>query len=228
MDIKNFIEQEQAVEELFYEYMTREGYSVRLYKDEDLKYLGYGGNAIKEDKFAVIFNLRGQVYPRTFSISVEDRNGNLVIMGETAAIYSISATSETTKEELSNKFKILLSDIYNKYKIYSRENRLDFVYNELEMERKNYTDIEKEVDLYELIDNYCENCTDKEWEELANDYCISEDENYMGEVREKLEEAIIEGYKSSNQEEKEQLINRLSKYMTKEKEYNEQEEELER
>jgi len=144
MDTKNFIEQEQELEEIFDEFMSKEGYSVHIHGEDDLKYFGYGGYAIKEDKFAVIFNLRGQVYPRGFSISVSDRNGNLVIMGETVAIYSISATSDTPKEELVNKFKIMLNDIYNKYKIYSRENRLDFVYNEYEIERKKYDEIDKQ------------------------------------------------------------------------------------
>lgn len=143
MNSKKFLEQEKAVEKIFDEYMSKEGYDVHIYDEEDLKYFGYGGYAIKEDKFAVIFNLRGQVYPRGFSISVEDRNGNLVIMGETVAIYSISFTSETPKEEIKNKFKLMLDDIYNKYKVYSKENRLDFVFNEYEVDRKNYDDVKE-------------------------------------------------------------------------------------
>ena len=140
---KNFLEQEEIVEKIFDEYMSSEGYSVRIHDEDDLKYFGYGGYAIKEDKFALIFNLRGQVYPRGFSISVEDRNGNLVIMGETVAIYSMSASSETPKEEVKKKFKLMLEDIYNKYKVYSKENRLDFVFNEYEVDRKNYDDVKE-------------------------------------------------------------------------------------
>ena len=140
---KNFLDQEETVEKIFDEYMSKEGYYVRIYDEDDLKYFGYGGYAVKEDKFAPIFKLHGQVYPRGFSISVEDRNGNFVIMGETVAIYFISVTSETSKKEIENEFKLMLDDIYNKYKVYSKENRLDFVFNEYEVDRKNYDDVKE-------------------------------------------------------------------------------------
>lgn len=79
-----------------------------------------------------------------------------------------------------------------------------------------------------LVDNYIEKCTTEEWEELLDEYNILDVENYMGEVRENLEEAITEDYRSSDNEEKQKIINRLSKYITKEKEYDEPEEDIEK
>lgn len=141
IDTKNFQKQEKEIEKIFYNFMKEKGYSVLLHTEEDIKYMGYGGIAVKEDKFAVFFELSGNVYPRGFSVKVEDRNGNFVLTGETAALYSLSATPEMDIKELTEKFKILLNDIYEKYKVYSRENRLDFVYNELKEERKDYDSI---------------------------------------------------------------------------------------
>lgn len=141
IDRRNFLEQEEAVENIFYDFMKEKGYTVHFHKDEDIKYMGYGGNAVKEDKFALFFSLHGNVYPREFIVCAEDRNGNFVLMGEAAAVYGVSATPDTNTKELTDKFKILLNDIYEKYKVYSKENRLDFVFNELEQDRKNYDDI---------------------------------------------------------------------------------------
>lgn len=45
----------------------------------------------------------------------------------------------------------MLDDIYNKYKVYSKENRLDFVFNEYEVDRKNYDDV-KELQKNNKID----------------------------------------------------------------------------
>lgn len=147
IDRRNFLEQEQEIEDIFYDFMTENGYSVHFHRDEDIKYMGYGGMAVKEDKFAPFFSLSGNIYPRSFSVFVEDRNGNFILTGETAAIYSISASPESNIKELKDKFKILLNDIYNKYKVYSKENRLDFVYNELKLERKNYDNVlEKNIE----------------------------------------------------------------------------------
>ncbi|MBR1377320.1 MAG: hypothetical protein IJ565_05895 [Bacilli bacterium] len=138
IDRRNFLEQEEAVENIFYDFMKEKGYTVYFHRDEEIKYMGYGGNAVKEDKFAVFFTLSADIYPRHFSIFAEDRNGNFVLTGEAAAIYSLSATPDSDINKLKNTFKILLNDIYEKYKDYSKENRLDFVYNELETDRKHY------------------------------------------------------------------------------------------
>lgn len=143
---ESFIEQINVIEDIFYDYMTDKGYSVNIYDDEDVSCLGYGGYATKDDKFAIFFKLVEQPHPRSFSVFAEDRNGHFALAGETAAIYSVSVGENTTIDELKDKFNKLLNDIYEKYSVYSKENRLDFVYNELEMERKNYTyDLEEEI-----------------------------------------------------------------------------------
>jgi len=142
----SFVEQIDELEDLFYNYMKEKGYSVSINDDESVAYLGYGGYASKDDKFAVIFKLVENIHPRSFSIFAVDRNGYFALDGETAAIYSISAGEDTTMDEIKNKFNIMLNDIYEKYGFYSKDNRLDFVYNEMEIERKNYTyDLEEEI-----------------------------------------------------------------------------------
>ena len=50
----------------------------------------------------------------------------------------------------------------------------------------------------------------------------------MGEVREKLETAIYENFKSSTEEGKEKIINKLSKYIIKEKDELEKEDDFEK
>lgn len=150
---EKFLEQEGIIEEVFFNFMSEKNYDVRINDGDSIKYLGYGGNAVKDDTFAVLFKLVNFPYPRSFSVFVEDRNGNLVLTGETAAIYSIEADDNIDNKELVNKFKILLNDVYNKYKDYSKENRLDFVYNGLEMERKDYTNFNpNEVKKQEKVD----------------------------------------------------------------------------
>lgn len=143
---ESFIEQIDELEDLFYNYMKEKGYSVSINDDESVAYLGYGGYASKDDKFAVIFKLVENIHPRSFSLFAVDRNGYFALDGETAAIYSISVGEDTTMDEIKNKFNIMLNDIYEKYGFYSKENRLDFVYNEMEIERKNYTyELEEEI-----------------------------------------------------------------------------------
>lgn len=156
IDRRNFLEQEEALENIFYDFMKEEGYTVYFHRDEDIKYMGYGGNAVKDDKFAVFFTLSADIYPRHFSIFAEDRNGNFILSGERAAIYSLSATPDSDINKLKDTFKILLSDIYEKYKVYSKENRLDFVYNELETERKQYDINDKTIELEQEEENEIE------------------------------------------------------------------------
>lgn len=145
--IKDFTEQRSIVENMFYDYMTDNGYSVYIYDGND-KSLGYGGFATKKDKFAIFFTLVEFQDPRSFSVNAEDRNGNFILTGDTAAIYTMSINDEDdlTINEIKDKFSKLLNDIYEKYGNYSKENRLDFVYNELKMERKDYSfEYEKEI-----------------------------------------------------------------------------------
>lgn len=79
--------------------------------------------------------------------------------------------------------------------------------------------------LNESLNNYIDNCTDQEWNKLLNEYNVSDEENYMGEVRENLEESIMEYFEDEELEKQEEMIEFFGKYDAIEKE---QEEELER
>lgn len=79
--------------------------------------------------------------------------------------------------------------------------------------------------LRDSLNNYVDKCTTEEWEKLISDYNIMDTENYMGEVRESLEEAVVEEFEVADEEQQEELLKFFSKYDVIEKE---QEEELER
>lgn len=134
---KSFYKQADKLSEIFMDYMSDRGFSVSHHND---KYSGNGVTAShKEDKFVPIFKLVNQIYSKSFSIFVDDRNGNTVLTGETAAIYSVNAEEDMSESEIIEIFEKMLNDIYDKYGDYCKGNRLDFTFNELEMERKNYT-----------------------------------------------------------------------------------------
>ena len=78
--------------------------------------------------------------------------------------------------------------------------------------------IKKEDDIYYVLDNYFLGCTDKEWEELLDKYCVHDEENYMGEVRDKLGEAIINEYENLSELERSKKRDFFSKYLGKDKE----------
>ncbi len=132
---EKYDEQANIIEDLFFDFMEKQGYSILEYDCRR------GGIAYKTDKFCVLFKLNATSYPRNFTIHVEDRNGYFALDGDTAAIYSLSECSDLSNEELTKKFKKLLNDVYEKYEIYNKSNRLDFVYNELEVERKEYNEM---------------------------------------------------------------------------------------
>lgn len=79
--------------------------------------------------------------------------------------------------------------------------------------------------LRDSLNNYVDKCNVEEWEKLISDYNIMDTENYMGEVRESLEEAVVEEFEVADEEQQEELLKFFSKYDVIEKE---QEEELER
>ena len=79
--------------------------------------------------------------------------------------------------------------------------------------------------LSDSLTNYIDNCTDQEWNKLLNEYNVSDEENYMGEVRENLEESIMEYFEDEELEKQEEMLEFFKKYDVIEKE---QEEELER
>lgn len=136
-----FYKQEKELEKIFYEFFKSKEYYVHLYGDDEVDHMGHGGYAVKDDKFSVFFGLSGYLYPREFYVTAYDRNGNYILIGEDTAIYELSKVEDMPLDELKSKFKILLSDIYEKYKEYSKDNRLDFVFNNLKTDRKDYTNI---------------------------------------------------------------------------------------
>ena len=79
--------------------------------------------------------------------------------------------------------------------------------------------------LNDSLANYIDNCTEQEWNKLLNEYNVSDEENYMGEVRENLEEAIMEYFEDEELEKQEEMLEFFKKYDFIEKE---KEEELER
>lgn len=64
----------------------------------------------------------------------------------------------------------------------------------------------------EIIKNYIDKCSIEEWEKLLNEYNIDDTENYMGEVRQNLEESIKEIYNSISNKEQIKMLNYFSKY----------------
>ena len=79
--------------------------------------------------------------------------------------------------------------------------------------------------LSDSLNNYIDNCTDQEWDKLLEEYNVHDEENYMGEVRENLEETIIEFFVDEELEKQEEMLEFFGKYDVIQKE---QEEELER
>ena len=104
--------------------------------------------------------------------------------------------------------------------------RTEYYYDETMRDKiKNIkTEMLKEK-LNDSLNNYIDNCTDQEWEKLSNEYNISDEENYMCEVREEMEEAVISEFEDADEERQEEMLTFFSKYDISEKE---QEEELER
>lgn len=79
--------------------------------------------------------------------------------------------------------------------------------------------------LSDSLNNYIDKCTDQEWEKLSNEYNVSNEENYMGEVRENMEEAVMADFEDAEEERQEEMLTFFSKYDVIEKE---QEEEMEK
>lgn len=84
----------------------------------------------------------------------------------------------------------------------------------------------QEDKLYDLLTNYVDNCSAKEWANLLKKFNVIDQENYMGEVREKLEDAVMGTFEYLEKEEQEKLFKMFKKYELKQEP--EQEEELEK
>ena len=186
MNKEEFIKKVENIENYFSSFMKNNGY--HIYIDNDR---GYSGTAVKDDPFALIFKLYCWEYPRSYNIFIEDRNGNFAIDGSTVAIYSLNEKENTYEDDLLNSFHQMLNDVYDKYKDFSKENRLDFVFNGLEVDRKDYkvenklktireygiTDENKSI--IEKVENYLKQ--DEDYMDYANDlkvdYIIQDPKN---------------------------------------------------
>lgn len=116
--------------------MAERGYYLTSHDDHSM---GRGSVAVKNDRFAPIFNLHvwgGEISENFVSIHVTDRNGNAILDGPTVAIYSMSDTGDREKNGLV--FSRMLNDAYEKYGGYSKSNRLDFAFNEMKEDRRVY------------------------------------------------------------------------------------------
>ena len=86
--------------EEFDRHMNEHGYHVHSHNDS---YMGCGSVAFQDDRFAPIFSLHvwgGNIAENFVSIHVEDRNGNPILDGPTAAIYSMSDTGDAKQNML--------------------------------------------------------------------------------------------------------------------------------
>ena len=92
-----------------------------------------------EDRFKPIFTIHAwpTVSPEDYEISlfVQDRNGNSIITGETAAIYDIKSVHS---EDFIQRVIEMANAAFDKYAVYSKENRLDFAFNGYETERREF------------------------------------------------------------------------------------------
>lgn len=118
---------------------------------------------------------------------------------------------EDITEEVINKVDHILDKTENYYDESMRE-RIRYVKTELLKEK-----------FRNSLNNYIDNCTDREWNKLLKKYKISNRENYMGKVRKNMEEVVMADFE--DEETQEEMLIFFSKYDDIEKE---QEEELER
>ena len=140
-----FHKQGEKVNKIFCDFMKEKGFSTWEHDDKDLGFGVIASNS--NDKFIPIFELHNWHYPESHSIFVEDRNGNSILTGDTVAIYSMDIDENWTENDILDKFKIMLEDVYSKYGKYDKNNRLDFVFNEMQMERKEFKLEETEISL---------------------------------------------------------------------------------
>ena len=101
------------------------------YWDHNNEYQRAGATitTISNDKFVPIFNLNIW-WGQGLSIHVEDRNGNDILDGPTCAVHILNDCKDFEK-----KLEKMCDYVFGKYSQYSRENRLDFRFNNLTQER---------------------------------------------------------------------------------------------
>lgn len=142
--VKEFEKQCKRINQIFCNYLKEKNYYVWNFDEENMK---KGAFACKDDKFVPIIMLHNCWFPERHSISVIDRNGNTIIEGETAAEYSLEIDEKDNNsiDEIAEMFEIMLNEVYLKYGNYDRNNRLDFAFNELEVDEKDFNLNDNEV-----------------------------------------------------------------------------------
>lgn len=154
-------------------------------------------------------------YIRKLCETFDNHNHNVYEIETSLAIYEFMDKNikDISDEKIQCVFDIIHSqdDVFNEY-----------IKEEImKLEKSDKNELDR---LYEVIDSYCENCSDAEWEKMLDDYCVANDENYMGETRKNFENSVREVYEESSVERRKEIIDGFSKYSEKEKE----EEEIER
>ena len=135
----DFYKRVEKMNKIFCDFMEEKGFSTFTFDDIDL---GLGASASNDkDDFVPIFEFQNYPYPESHTIFVEDRNGNSILSGNTVAIYSlnIAENMDYSEKEMLEKFKIMLESVYEKYGFYNKTNRLDFAFNEMKIERKEFS-----------------------------------------------------------------------------------------
>ena len=98
---------------------------------------GAGATIYKdEDRFIPIMSLNIW-WGEGVSIHVEDRNGNAILDGECCAVHILNSC-----KDFEDRLEKMCAYVFDKYSKYSRENRLDYVFNNLKEERIEWHKIE--------------------------------------------------------------------------------------
>lgn len=155
----------------FDDLMVERGYGILTHNDVSL---GRGTVAYKDDKFSPLFELKiwgGEIAENFVSIFVTDRNGNTILGGETVAIYSLNDVGDFEKN--LSLFAKMFEDVYEKYSVYSKSNRLDFAFNEMKLERKIYVDTKNlnkkiSVSTTASLDEQIERCAEINKNQVSN------------------------------------------------------------
>ena len=128
--------------ELFKNYMIERGYKIWKSESPDS---GISYTARKEeDKYIPFFELcygsLSKYKIAEYEVSVTDRAGDEGLHGRTVASYYLHLNQENSEEAILNEFKKILDNSYKSYNMYSRNNRLDSVYNNLKHKYIHYLD----------------------------------------------------------------------------------------
>jgi hypothetical protein len=130
----NFLNEKNEIKlwDRFDEIAKEFGYEISTHNNSTQ---GRGTYSFKSDKFVPMINIH--LWHDSISIFIEDRNGNSILHGETCEICNLKY-QEDSFEEITIRFEKMCNYVFNKYKVFSKDNRLDFIFNEMKMERVNF------------------------------------------------------------------------------------------